>query len=93
MLVGLGVGTPTWNFTSINLTPDLLRVESKLSTDFAHLLSDLIVVPSSVALPLYGPVAQDPPLGCPQNRRFWKFPFEMPKSHDHLTDMRQGQRI
>lgn len=25
MLVGLGVGTPTWNFTSINLTADLFK--------------------------------------------------------------------
>lgn len=30
MLMGLGVGIPTWNLTSINLIPDLLRVGSNI---------------------------------------------------------------
>lgn len=33
-----------------------------------YLLFELITVPSNVALPLYGPVATDPPLGCPQSQ-------------------------
>lgn len=40
-----------------------------------YLLFDLIIVPSNVALPLYGPVGQDPPLGCPAEPNFGSFPL------------------
>lgn len=59
-----------------------------------YLLFDLITVPATSHYHFMVQWRQTHRLGARRARRFWKFPFEKPKSHfDHLTDMRQGQRI
>lgn len=77
--MGLGVGIPTWNLTSINLIPDLLRVGSNIDGFCA--ISSLWFWLSFPATSHYHFMVQwrkTHRLGARSSRRFWKFPLRSP---------------